>query len=117
MEIMESMLDQELPDTMGFDWIDVSFQQSQSKGEAVYIFLFAVIMVYLVLAAQYESWTIPVSVCLAVPTALLGAELDDDAPLLTHVDLDGVADAVIASVLDCRRQRLEELGVCETELL
>ena len=47
------------------------------------IFVFAIVMVYLVLAAQYESWTVPMSVCLAVPTALLGAVI---ALFLRNID-------------------------------
>jgi HAE1 family hydrophobic/amphiphilic exporter-1 len=72
MEVIESMAAQKLPPTMGFEWIEVAFQQKQAGG-AILIFALAIIFVYLVLAAQYESWTIPISVCLSVPTALLGA--------------------------------------------
>ena len=50
----------------------MSFQEKAAGGTSV-IFLLAVILVYLTLAAQYESWSIPISVVLAVPTALLGA--------------------------------------------
>ncbi|MFG0274090.1 MAG: efflux RND transporter permease subunit, partial [Phycisphaerales bacterium] len=70
--VLESMADQKLPPSMGFEWIEVAFQQKQAGG-AMLIFALAIIFVYLVLAAQYESWSIPISVCLSVPTALLGA--------------------------------------------
>lgn len=72
MTIMENVADKTLPDTMGFSWSDLSYQQ-KAAGGSTSIFLFAILMVYLFLAAQYESWTLPVSVVLAVPTALLGA--------------------------------------------
>jgi len=58
---------------MGIAWTDMSYQEKAAAGGANVIFLIAIILVYLVLAAQYESWSIPISVCMAVPTALLGA--------------------------------------------
>lgn len=58
---------------MGIAWTDLSFQEVAASGAANVIFLLAIVLVYLVLAAQYESWSVPVSVILAVPTALLGA--------------------------------------------
>ncbi len=72
--LMEDMSDKELPSSMGFAWVDLSFQERSINPMAMAgIFGFSILMVYLVLAAQYESWTIPISVCLSVPTALLGA--------------------------------------------
>jgi len=76
-EIMEDMADPEggglLPPSMGYEWTELSYQEKQAGGSGMMaIFGFAILMVYLVLAAQYESWTLPVSVCLSVPTALLG---------------------------------------------
>lgn len=74
--LMEDMADPEsggmLPPTMGYEWTELSYQEKQASGGMGPIFLFAILMVYLVLAAQYESWTLPISVCLSVPTALLG---------------------------------------------
>jgi HAE1 family hydrophobic/amphiphilic exporter-1 len=72
--IMEDMSKEKLPASMGFSWSDLSFQERNADPMAmVAIFGFSILMVYLVLAAQYESWSIPVSVILSVPTALLGA--------------------------------------------
>jgi len=74
LHIMEDMSAKKLPNGMGFSWSDLSFQESKINPMAMAgIFGFSILMVYLVLAAQYESWSIPVSVCLSVPTALLGA--------------------------------------------
>ncbi|MCF6312557.1 MAG: multidrug efflux RND transporter permease subunit [Verrucomicrobiales bacterium] len=70
--IMEDMADKKLPATMGYNWSELSYQEKQAGGTTM-IFVFAVVLVYLVLAAQYESWTLPISVVLSVPTALLGA--------------------------------------------
>lgn len=75
LDIMESMAAQKLPDTLGYNWSELSYQEKIAAGGNAAIFLFAIVLVYLVLAAQYESWSIPVSVVLSVPTALLGAYL------------------------------------------
>ncbi len=85
--IMEDMADPQsgnmLPSSMGYEWSELSYQEKAAAGGTTAIFLFAILMVYLVLAAQYESWTLPISVCLAVPTALLGAVV---AVMLRHMD-------------------------------
>ncbi|MCZ6683148.1 MAG: efflux RND transporter permease subunit, partial [Planctomycetota bacterium] len=73
MDIFEQMAEVSLPPSIGYEWTDVSYQEKAAQGAASVIFLFSILMVYLVLAAQYESWSIPFSVVLAVPTALLGA--------------------------------------------
>jgi HAE1 family hydrophobic/amphiphilic exporter-1 len=73
MELIEDAASKKLPASMGIEWTELSYQEKSASGSTNIIFLIAVILVYLVLAAQYESWSIPVSVCLAVPTALLGA--------------------------------------------
>ena len=73
--IMEDMATQKLPGSMGYNWSELSYQEKMATGSTGLIFLFSIILVYLVLAAQYESWTIPISVVLSVPTALLGAYL------------------------------------------
>jgi len=73
MEVIENMADQSLPASFGYDWTDLSYQEKVAQGGVLIIFGLAIVLVYLVLAAQYESWTLPISVCLAVPTALLGA--------------------------------------------
>ncbi|MFC5050993.1 efflux RND transporter permease subunit [Rubritalea spongiae] len=74
LKIMEDMSHKSLPASMGYAWTDMSYQERSINPLAMAgIFGFSVLMVYLVLSAQYESWSIPISVCLSVPTALLGA--------------------------------------------
>jgi HAE1 family hydrophobic/amphiphilic exporter-1 len=72
LQIMEQMAAKNLPPTMGFDWTGMSYQEKQVGSQALFAFILAVLMVYLVLAAQYESWTMPAAVILVVPLALLG---------------------------------------------
>ncbi len=72
--IMEDMAAEALPSNLGYEWSELSFQEKLAgDGGMGFVFGLAIVMVYLILAAQYESWTIPLSVCLGVPTALLGA--------------------------------------------
>lgn len=73
LDLMEDMAAAKLPDGMGFSWSELSYQERLAAGGAGVIFLFAILMVYLVLAAQYESWSVPIAVVLSVPTAILGA--------------------------------------------
>src|SRR5205814_4122283 len=58
---------------MGFDWTGIAYQEKLVGGQALMIFGLAVLLVYLVLAAQYESWLLPESVILVVPLGVLGA--------------------------------------------
>jgi HAE1 family hydrophobic/amphiphilic exporter-1 len=73
--LMEQMAGEKLPGGMGFEWTNMSYQEKRVGGEAILIFALAITLVFLVLAAQYESWTAPTSVVLAVPLALLGVVL------------------------------------------
>jgi len=73
MNALEALSATSLPLSMSFAWSELSYQEKQAATGLAVIFVFAVLMVYLLLAAQYESWTLPISVCLSVPTALLGA--------------------------------------------
>ncbi len=73
MELLAEMAKEKLPPTMGFEWTDLSYQEAKASTGMALIFLFSIVLVYLVLAFQYESWALPLTVCFAVPGALLGA--------------------------------------------
>jgi len=75
LSLMEQMADQKLPTSMSYEWTGMSYQEKQVGSEAVLIFALAITLVFLVLSAQYESWTAPTSVVLSVPFALLGVVL------------------------------------------
>jgi len=72
-EAMERLARENLPPGFSFEWTGTVFQQKLSEGKEIYIFGFAGILVFLFLAAQYESWSIPFAVILAVPLGILGA--------------------------------------------
>jgi len=74
-ETMQKMADQNLPDEYGYEWTGTAYQEIESGGMAPYIFSLALVFVFLFLAAQYESWVMPLMVMLAVPLAILGALL------------------------------------------
>jgi len=69
---MEDISARELPQSMGFEWTSIAFQERKISGEEVLVFGMAVLFVYLVLAALYESWLLPFAVILVVPLGLLG---------------------------------------------
>ena len=70
--LMEQLAAKEMPPGMGYAWTGIAYQEKQVGSQAIYIFGLAVLLVYLVLAAQYESWTLPAAVIMVVPLALLG---------------------------------------------
>jgi HAE1 family hydrophobic/amphiphilic exporter-1 len=70
--LMEHIGQARLPEGMGYDWTAISYQEKAVGSQALYIFGLAVMLVYFVLAAQYESWTNPFAVILVVPLTLLG---------------------------------------------
>ncbi len=70
---MERLCKENLPATIGYEWSGMSFQEIRAGNEAPKIFMFAALFAFLFLAAQYESWSIPLAIVFAVPLALLGA--------------------------------------------
>jgi HAE1 family hydrophobic/amphiphilic exporter-1 len=72
LNLMEQMADRTLPASMGYEWTGMSFQEKKVGSEAIMVFVLAIVLVFLVLAAQYESWSNPVAVILVVPLAVLG---------------------------------------------
>jgi HAE1 family hydrophobic/amphiphilic exporter-1 len=72
MDLMEQITNHTLPPGMGYEWTAMSYQEKIVGNQIYYVFALAVLLVYFVLAGQYESWFQPISVILAVPLALLG---------------------------------------------
>jgi len=72
MDKMEKIVGNDLPKGFGFDWTGQSYQEILSGNAATLLMLLSIVIVFLALAALYESWSIPVSVMLVVPLGLLG---------------------------------------------
>lgn len=76
LEALQQVADETLtPRGYTIDWSGISLQERKAGGQSVYVFAFALLMVFLVLAALYESWSIPFAVILAIPFGILGALL------------------------------------------
>ena len=72
MEALENLTEKYLGNNFGYEWTSVAYQEKLSSSSVTMIFVLAIILVILVLAAMYESWTNPFAVILSVPLALLG---------------------------------------------
>jgi HAE1 family hydrophobic/amphiphilic exporter-1 len=74
MNAMEKLVEQ-LPPGIGFEWTGLSYQQRMSESQAGLLYAFSVLAIFLVLAALYESWTVPISIMLALPLGVIGGVL------------------------------------------
>ncbi len=83
MQLMEQIAKETLPPGYGYDWTAMSYQEKIVGNDIYFVFGLAIVLVYFVLAGQYESWIQPLSVILAVPLALLGTVI-----ALTSLGLD-----------------------------
>lgn len=70
---MEQLAAKVLPPGIGFEWTEIAYEEANNSGSALTIFLIAVLFVFLLLTAQYESWGLPLAVILTVPLCLAGA--------------------------------------------
>jgi len=75
MEIMEQIARYHLPDNIGLEWSGLSYQEKKAGGQTGLVLALVFLFVFLFLAAQYESWTVPIAVLLSLPVAALGAYL------------------------------------------
>jgi hydrophobe/amphiphile efflux-1 (HAE1) family protein len=71
MQAMEEIV-AKLPSGIGYDWSGISFQERMAKSQAGPLYAFSIIVIFLCLAALYESWTVPLSVMLALPLGVIG---------------------------------------------
>jgi HAE1 family hydrophobic/amphiphilic exporter-1 len=73
MDALEEVAKDVLPGDMGYAWSNMSYQEKRAAGTGAIVFVFALVFVYLILAAQYESWSLPWSILLGTPFAVFGA--------------------------------------------
>jgi hydrophobe/amphiphile efflux-1 (HAE1) family protein len=114
--LMQEIAERELPSSMAYEWTELSFLQLQVGNMAIYIFTLAVVFVFLVLAAQYESWSLPLAVILVVPMCLLcsivGVLLAQmEVNIFTQIGfvvLVGLASKNAILVVEFAKQRKEE---------
>src|SRR5580704_668913 len=71
-DLMDQIANQTLPPGTGYEWTAMSYQENVVGNQLLYVFALAILLVYLCLAGQYESWIAPLAVILAVPLALIG---------------------------------------------
>jgi multidrug efflux pump len=83
--IVERLAKEKLPASMGYEWTELTLLQIQAGNTAMIVFALAVVLVFLVLAAQYESWTLPLAVILVVPMCLLCSVI---GVALAHLDIN-----------------------------
>jgi len=73
--VLEDVAKEVLPADMGYQWSNMSYQEKKAAGTGGIVFVFALLFVFLILAAQYESWSLPLSILLGTPFAVFGALL------------------------------------------
>jgi hydrophobe/amphiphile efflux-1 (HAE1) family protein len=72
-EIMERLATETLPNGIGFEWTELTYQQKLAGNTAILVFPLCILLIFLVLAAQYESWSLPLVIVLIVPMCLVSA--------------------------------------------
>ena len=118
MALMQEVASRELPPSMAHDWTELAYVQRQAGSTATGVFALAVVFVFLVLAAQYESWKLPLAVILVVPMCLLCSVVcvdmaGMDVTLFTQIGfvvLVGLASKNAILIVEFAKQR-EAAGV------
>ena len=124
MEKVEELAQQVLPNGMDIEWTDLSYQQATQGKAALIVFPLAVLLAFLVLAALYESWTLPLAVILIVPmcmlSALIGVYLTGDNNVFVQVGLVvlmGLACKNAILIVEFARElELQGMGIVEAAL-
>jgi multidrug efflux pump len=121
-EAMASILEKRLPSDMAYEWTELAYQEKLSGNTMIYVFPLCVLLVYIALAAQYESWTLPLTIILIVPMTLFSAIAGvwltgGDNNVFTQISflvLAGLACKNAILIVEFARQREDE-GVARRE--
>ncbi|WP_338864963.1 multidrug efflux RND transporter permease subunit [Myxococcus stipitatus] len=122
---MERLAAETLPAGMTFEWTDLTYQEKLAGSEGLFVFPLAILLAFLILAAQYNSWTLPLAVLLTVPLALLSALVgvwfvDGDNNIFTQIGLVVLvglaAKNAILIVEFAKAQEDEGMGVVQAAL-
>ncbi|MFY1828680.1 efflux RND transporter permease subunit [Myxococcus fulvus] len=122
---MERLAAETLPAGMSFEWTDLTYQEKLAGKEGLFVFPLAILLAFLILAAQYNSWTLPLAVLLTVPLALLSAIagvwlVGGDNNIFTQIGLVVLvglaAKNAILIVEFARAQEDEGMGVVQAAL-
>ncbi len=117
-DMMQEIAEEEMPRSMAYDWTELAYLQNQAGYTAMIVFALAVVFVFLVLAAQYESWKLPLAVILVVPMCLLcsliGVQIAGmDVSIFTQIGfvvLVGLACKNAILIVEFAKQQ-QEIGV------
>jgi hydrophobe/amphiphile efflux-1 (HAE1) family protein len=119
---MERVLKSTLPNGYGYEWTELTFQQKSASNTAALVFPLCVLLVFLILAAQYESWSLPLAIILIVPMCVLSSMIGlwltrSDNNILTQIGfivLVGLACKNAILIVEFARERYDGgMGVIE----
>lgn len=119
MERMEALAAETLPPGFDYEWTELAYQEKQTGNTPILIFMLSALFVFLLLAAQYESWSLPLAIVLIVPMCLLSAGLGlvisgKDNNILTQIGLVvliGLAAKNAILIVEFAKQNEEESGM------
>jgi multidrug efflux pump len=114
--MMEQVAWQELPSSMGFEWTELTLEEISAGNTGIFVFVLGTVFVFLVLAAQYESWSLPLAIILIVPMCLFAAWVglwlvQSDNNIFTQIGLVvliGLAAKNAILIVEFAKQREDE---------
>ncbi|WP_227105660.1 efflux RND transporter permease subunit [Chromobacterium rhizoryzae] len=123
LNVLEAVAKDTLPDGYTLAWTGSAFQEKSTSGSSAVVFGFGMIMVFLILAAQYERWSLPISVLMAVPFAMFGALManwlrglaNDVYFQVALVTLIGLSAKNAILIVEFAVQQMEEEGLSVVE--